>query len=111
MTTVTVFRHAPPPLVGVCGVVPDHASEAFEQNLDWLEAIGFLVERFDPHRQPGAAAHFQSVAEPLAQEGDRCLPLILVDGAIVSSGVYPTRTQLARLVGQHRSQTDLAAVR
>ena len=56
MTTVTVFRHAPPPLIGVCGVVPDRVSEAFEQELDWLEASGLLVERFDPYGQPGEAA-------------------------------------------------------
>lgn len=82
MTTVTVFRHAPPPLIGVCGVLPDRDFEAFEQELDWLEACGLLVERFDP---------------------------ILVDGVVVSSGVHPTRSQLARLVGQHRF--DLAAAR
>jgi hypothetical protein len=110
MTTVTVFRHAPPPLIGVCGVVPDRACETLDGNLDWLEAIGFLVERFDPYRQPGEVARFQAVAESLAREGSRCLPLLLVDGVIVSSSVYPTRPQLARMVGQHRSQTDLAAV-
>jgi len=44
MTTVTVFRHPPPPVIGVCGVVFDRAFEAFDQNLDWLEAIGILVE-------------------------------------------------------------------
>ena len=111
MTTVTVFRHAPPPLVGVLGVFPDRVSEALELNLDWLEASGVLVERFDPYRQPGEAARFQAVTDALAREGSRCLPLILVDGVIVSSGVHPTRTQLARVVGQHPSQTKLAAVR
>jgi hypothetical protein len=109
MTTVTVFRHAPPPLIGVCGVVPDRTFEAFEQELDWLEANGLLVERFDPYRQPAAAARFQGVTDALAREGARCLPLILVDGVIVSSGVHPTRTQLARAVGQLRSRTELAA--
>ena len=109
MTTVTVFRHAPPPLIGVCGVVPDRVSEALEQNLDWLEASGFLVERFDPYRHPEEAASFQAVKESLAREGSRCLPLILVDGVVVSSGVHPTRSQLARVVGQHRD--DLAAAR
>ena len=109
MTTVTVFRHAPPPLIGVCGVVPDRPSEALEQNLDWLEASGFLVERFDPYRQPEEAARFQVVTEAVARKGGRCLPLILVDGVIVSSGVHPTRSQLARMVGQHR--VDLAAAR
>jgi len=109
MTTVTVFRHAPPPLIGVCGVVPDPASEAFEQSLDWLEAIGFLVERFDPYREPGEAARFQVVADSLAKEGTRCLPLILVDGVVASSSVYPTRPRLARIVGQQRRHAELAA--
>jgi hypothetical protein len=109
MTTVTVFRHAPPPLVGVLGVVPDRLSEALEQNLDWLEASGVLVERFDPYREPEEAARFPTVTEALARRGSRCLPLILVDGVVVSSGAHPTRSQLARVVGQHR--TDLVAVR
>ena len=111
MTTVTVFRQVPPPLIGVCGVVPDRATEAFERELDWLEASGLLVERFDPFREPGEAARFQGVTSALAREGSRCLPLILVDGVIVSSGVHPTHTQLARVVGQHRSQTEPAAAR
>lgn len=109
MTTVTVFRHVPPPLVGVCGVVPDRASEALEQNLDWLEAIGILVERFDPYLEPAEADRFPAVRDALAREGGRCLPLILVDGVVASSGVHPTRTRLARLVGKHRSQPELAS--
>ena len=109
MTTVTVFRHAPPPLIGVCGVVPDRVSEAFEQNLDWLEANGFLVERLDPYREADAAARFPEVAAIFARERERCLPLVLVDGELVSSGHHPTRTELARMVGQHRA--DLVAAR
>lgn len=109
MTTVTVFRHAPPPLVGVCGVVPDRVFDAFEQRLDWLEASGFLVERLDPCREPAAAARFPEATAILAREHERCLPLVLVDGQLVSSGHHPTRTELARMVGQHRA--DLVAVR
>jgi hypothetical protein len=107
MSTVTVFRHAPP-VIGVCGVVLDRASEAFEQTLDWLEAIGTLVERFDPHEEPEEAARFEAVTASLAREGDRCLPLILVDGVIVSSATRPTRSQLARIVGRSRHQPSLS---
>ncbi len=109
MTTVTVFQHPPPPVIGVCGVVFDRAFEAFEQNLDWLEATGILVERIDPHEQPQEAARYEAVTDSLAREGNRCLPLILVDGVLVSSRVHPTRSQLARLVGRHRRQPDLPA--
>lgn len=111
MTTVTVFRRVPPPLIGVCGVVPDPAYRAFDETLDWLDAGGFLVERFDPYREPAEAARFPTVTEALARQGERCLPLILLDGVIVSSAVRPTRTQLARIVGQHRCQAELATLR
>jgi hypothetical protein len=107
MTIVTVFRHSPSPVIGVCGGVVDRAFEALEQNLDWLEETGILVERIDPSNQPQEAARFEVVMESLTREGNRCLPLILVDGVIVSSGVYPTRSQLARLVGRSRQHPDL----
>jgi hypothetical protein len=99
MTLVTVFRNVPPPIIGTVGVVQDRAFEAFEERLDWLEAIGLLVERFDPSAAAREVAA-RGVRDLLATEGDRCLPLILVNDAIVSRGVYPTRTQLARAVGQ-----------
>jgi len=63
------------------------------------------------YREPAEAVRFQGVTDVLNREGSRCLPLILVNGVIVSSGDHPTRTQLARVVGQHRSQTELAAAR
>jgi len=110
MTTVTVLRHSPPPVIGVCGVVFDRAFEAFEQNLDWLETTGIFVERIDPLEQPEEAARFDAVRDLLEREGHRCLPLILVDGALVSSGVRPTRSRLARLVGRNCRQPDLPAM-
>jgi hypothetical protein len=36
---------------------------------------------------------------------------MLVDGVVESSPVHPTRTELARIVGRRRSQTELAAAR
>jgi hypothetical protein len=100
---VTVFRHVPPPIIGTVAVIQRRAFEAFEERLDWLEAIGHLVERFDPNTAPAEVAARGPVRDLLSTEGDRCLPLILVDGAVVSRGVYPSRTQLARAVGQARA--------
>ena len=100
MPSVTVFRRVPPPIIGTVGVIHDRDFEAFEERLDWLEAIGVLVERLDPRSATLEVAARKSVRQLLAQEGDRCLPLILVNDAVVSRGVYPSRTQLARAVGQ-----------
>lgn len=106
MTIVTVVRREPPPIIGVCGIVPDRAFEAFEQTLDWLESTGTLVERFDPSERVPDGALGADITTRLAREGDRCLPLILVDEVVVSTGVRPTRSQLARLVGRSRGPAD-----
>lgn len=107
---VTVFRHVPPPIIGTVGVVQDRAFEAFEERLDWLEAIGLLVERFDPRTAPAEVAAREPVRNVIAAEGDRCLPLILANDAVISQGAYPSRAQLARAVGRvgHRVPADVA---
>ena len=35
----------------------------------------------------------------LREHGNDCLPLVLVDGEVVSRGTYPDRSELARLAG------------
>jgi hypothetical protein len=102
MGTVTVFRHIPPPIIGTVGVIHDRGFEAFEERLDWLEAGGLPVERFDPASEPGEVDAREPVRTLFAMEGDRCLPLILVDDAVVLSGRYPSRAELTRAVGRSR---------
>ena len=102
MTLVTVFRRVPPPIIGMIGVVHDRAFEAFEERLDWLEGCGVLVDRWDPGTAPAEGDSSDLVQQILAKEGADCLPLILVDGVVVSRGVYLSRPDLARAVGQVR---------
>jgi hypothetical protein len=102
MTTVTVVRRVPPPIIGVCGTVRDRAFEAFEATLDWLESTGILVDRYDPETDRSEIARLPAASQVLTTEGDRCLPLILVDGAIACSTRAPTRSQMARIVGRTR---------
>jgi hypothetical protein len=85
------------------GVIPDRAFEAFEERLDWLEAIGLPVERFDPGAASAEVAARPQVRDLLDREGDRCLPLLLVDDDLVSRGRLLSRTELARAVGQARA--------
>lgn len=98
MTHVTAFRHVPKPIIGMVSVVSDPQFKALEEGLDWLETTGLLVERFDPATEPsGVEAH--PVARQLLSAGEGCLPLVLVDEAVVLQGAYPSRAQLARAVG------------
>lgn len=100
MTFVTVFRRVPRPITGMIGILQDPEFERFEANLDWLETTGVLVEQFDPSMAQGEVATRPAVQQILAAEGDRCLPLILVNESVVSRGRYLSRAQLARAVGQ-----------
>ena len=108
MTFVTVFRRVPKPITGMIGTLYDSEFEKFEANLDWLETTGVLVEQFDPVAAPQEVANRPAVQQILSVDGDRCLPLILVNESVVSRGVYLSRAQLARVVGQQRRERSAA---
>ena len=84
---------------GVCGPNPDPVLPRFAADLQWLANQGIAVERFNLAQQPQAFAASELVKTALAQYGNDCLPLILVNDAIVSRGSYPTRKELAALAG------------
>lgn len=99
MTKLEVFD---PPMccsTGVCGPNVDPAVVRFSADFHWLAGQGVLVERYNLAQQPQAYAANPTVRAALAQDGNGCLPLILVDGAIVSKGRYPGRAELAGFAG------------
>ena len=100
MTFVTVFRRIPRPITGMIGILQDPDFERFEANLDWLETTGVLVEQFDPATAQEQGTKRPAVQQIVSAEGERCLPLILVNESVVSRGRYLSRAQLARAVGQ-----------
>jgi hypothetical protein len=84
---------------GVCGPSVDPALPRFAADLEWLKNQGVTVERFNLAQQPAAFAAEADVKEVLASEGTNALPLIRVNGRIVSRGVYPSRDRLATWAG------------
>ena len=99
MTKIEVFD---PPMccsTGVCGPSVDPALVRFAADLQWLGTKGVGVERYNLAQQPEAFVASETVKTALRQHGNKCLPLILLNGAVVSEGCYPTRVELARLAG------------
>jgi hypothetical protein len=99
MTKIAVYD---PPMccsTGICGPSVDPALPRFAADLDWLKRQGVEVERYNLAQQPQAFATNVAVNAALHEDGNDCLPLILVDGKIVSRATYPDRPELARLVG------------
>ncbi len=84
---------------GVCGPTLDPKLVTFASDLHWLANQSVAVERFNLSQQPMAFTSNPAVKGALAISGTACLPLILLNGAIVSRGQYPTRRELANIVG------------
>ncbi len=84
---------------GVCGPKVDPTLPRFAADLEWLKSQGVTVERFNLAQQPAAFTGHPEVKATLVAEGTRCLPLIFVDGRLVSRGVYPSRQMLAACTG------------
>jgi hypothetical protein len=82
---------------GVCGTNVDAKLVQFTSDLAWLKEEGVEVQRFNLGQQPKAFAENILVRDSLAKDGEKCLPLILVDGMVVSRGLYLNREQLADL--------------
>jgi hypothetical protein len=80
---------------GVCGPQVDPVLPQFAADLDWLKSQGNHVERFNLAQQPMAFIENKVVHQLLGSEGTDCLPLILIDGKIVSRKEYPSREAMA----------------
>jgi hypothetical protein len=99
MTTLAIYD---PPMccsTGVCGPAVDPVLPRLAADLAWLKRQGVRVERYNLAQQPQAFAANPTVRAALREHGNDCLPLILVDGRVVSRGTYPGRAELARLAG------------
>lgn len=83
---------------GVCGPDVDPALVSFAADLKWLEGRGVAVLRYNLGQDARVFAANPAVVKELEAGLDR-LPIIALDGRIVSAGLYPSRAELARTVG------------
>jgi SAM-dependent methyltransferase len=95
MKTIQVYD---PPMccsTGVCGPQVDPILPRFTADLDWLKSQGHRVERYNLAQQPQAFIDNPRVHQLISEEGTDCLPLIMVEGTLVSRSNYPTRETMA----------------
>jgi hypothetical protein len=96
---------------GVCGLNVDKKLVQFSAALDWLRSQGVQTERYNPSHQFDAFAANATVVKAVNDHGMSCLPLILLNGEIVSHNSYPSREELAAIVGLDRASTTVRASR
>ena len=107
MKTIQVYEKPMCCSTGVCGPQVDPVLPRFAADLEWLKSQGHQVERFNLAQQPAAFVQNAEIQQLLASQGTDCLPLIEVDGRIVSQREYPSRDTLAKWVG---SETAIEAL-
>lgn len=83
---------------GVCGPEVDPALVTFAADLKWVAEQGITVQRYNLGTEPQAFAANAAIIKEMEAGMDR-LPVIALDGHIVSTGVYLSRGQLATKLG------------
>lgn len=99
MSHIQIYDRAMCCSTGVCGPQVDPVLPKFAADLDWLSQQGHEVERFNLAQQAGEFAKNAAVQTMLAEEGTECLPLVIIDGTIMSRSDYPSRENLAMWTG------------
>jgi len=89
----------------------DQKLAMFNAALDWLRTQGMEVRRYDPRQQYDEYLGSAVLVKAVNQHGLGWLPLLVLDGEIVSHGEYPGRAELAALVGLDQVATAAGASR
>ena len=108
MTAIRVFDPAMCCSTGICGPSVDPQLARFSADLDWLKSQGVAVERFNLAQQPAAFAEDGAVKAALEEKGEAALPLLKIDGVVRSTGVYPSREELAAWAGIGTSTAEVS---
>ncbi len=98
MKSLEIFDPAMCCSTGVCGVEVDPVLAQFSADLKWIAEQGVAVSRHNLGQEPAAFAANPAVVKEMEAGMDR-LPVILVDGHVVTTGLYPSRAQLVQKLG------------
>ena len=98
MKKLEIFDPAMCCSTGVCGVEVDPVLAQFAADLQWVAGQGVEVKRYNLRQEPQAFAANAAVLKEMEAGMDR-LPVIVVDGHIVATGVHLSRVQLAQKLG------------
>ena len=81
---------------GVCGPDVDDSLADFANDLKWLKTEGIDVKRFNLGQEPEVFRNNPLVLSKLQKEGIAVLPIIFVNGELISEGGYPDKNTLTK---------------
>lgn len=99
MAHVKVYDPAVCCSTGVCSPDSDVTIAQFSAALDKAKKSGAVVDRFTLAHQPGEYVANATVKALLDSDGIDVLPIVFVDGEILSKGSYPSRGEFLDRLG------------
>lgn len=94
---------------GVCGPSVDQQLIDVREHLRWAETEGARVARHNLSSDPDAFVANAKVTGLMTAFGEDALPVLVVDGEIAMHGRYPTREDLADLLGTAQPAAETEA--
>lgn len=80
-----------------------YARQQFEAGLQWLESRGVHIERHAISLDRPLAIDNGTIKTAIELQGEDSLPIVVLDGTIISIGGYPTRSEILVSVGSKAS--------
>ncbi|GAA2028501.1 hypothetical protein GCM10009740_17640 [Terrabacter terrae] len=111
MPEIHVYEPALCCSTGVCGPELDERLVVFTADLTHVNEAGGQVQRHNLANDPQAFVTDDAVRDFLHLAGSEGLPLTMVDGVTVLTGIYPTREQLTRYAALAESPDTAASDR
>lgn len=94
MKTIQIYDRPMCCSTGICGPSVDPVLPRFAADLDTMKNAGHTVERYNLSQQPQAFIENKEIHALISSKGTDVLPVVVVDGRVVSKGLYPSMEML-----------------
>jgi SAM-dependent methyltransferase len=94
MKTILIYDRPMCCSTGICGPSVDPVLPRFAADLDAMKQAGHTVERYNLSQQPQAFIENKEIHALISSKGTDVLPVVVVDGRVVSRGIYPSMEML-----------------
>ncbi len=98
MNNLQIFEPAMCCDTGLCGVSVDPELIRITTVIDALKKNGITVERYNLSSTPQVFVTHKMVNHYILEKGVEALPMAVFDGAVVTSGRYPTNAEFAEML-------------
>ena len=105
MKTIQIYDRPMCCSTGICGPSVDPVLPRFAADLDKMKTAGHAIERYNLAQQPQAFIQNAEIHALISAKGTDVLPVVIVDGRIVSRGIYPSLDMLQMLCGGSTGST------